>query len=195
MRRFATSVGFGVSTLAIDGTYKLNKATHVILVWGSHNFHRQFALGGFATVPSDSTKHYEWTFNAIFEYAPQLTPIELNRLHPDHGKEVWLMGDGATAISAGVRNSCEAHNKTYHRGTCWFHVTKSLKENVSKLNIRENWSQIKSDVSRLHEIPFPCSEFKRRCERLFVNKWESRHESCYAEYFNDTLGRDRIRIL
>ena len=186
MRRFATSVGFGVSTLAIDGTYKLNKESHVILVWGSHNFHQQFALGGFAIVPPESTEHYEWTFNAIFEYASQFTPIELNRLHPDHGKEVWLMGDGATAISAGARNSCEAHNKTYHRGVCWFHVTKALKENVSKLNIRENWSQIKSDVSRLHEIPFPCSEFKRRCERLFVNKWESRHESCYAEYFNDT---------
>jgi len=51
MRRFATSVGFGVSTLAIDGTYKLNKESPVILVWGSHNFHQQFALG--AIVPSE----------------------------------------------------------------------------------------------------------------------------------------------
>lgn len=94
-------------------------------------------------MPSESIEHYEWTFNAMFEYASQFTPIELNRLHPDHRKEVWLMGDGATANSTGARNSREAHNKTCHRGVCWFHVTKSLKESVSKLNIRENCSQIK----------------------------------------------------
>jgi hypothetical protein len=59
MRMFATSVGFGVSMLAIDGTYKLNKESHVVLLWGSHNFHQQFALGGFAIVLSESTEHYE----------------------------------------------------------------------------------------------------------------------------------------
>ena len=186
MRRFATGVGFGVSTLAIDGTYKLNKEKHVILVWGSHNFHQQFALGGFAIVPSESTEHYEWTFNAIFKYASKYTPTEMNRLLPDHDKHVWLMGDGAASISAGARNSCKKHKKTYNRGVCWFHVMKAVRDNAAKVSDPGNFAEIKADIWDLHGIPYPCAEFKKTCERMFVVKWESRRESCFAEYFNDT---------
>jgi len=71
---------------------------------------------------------------------------------------------------------------------CHFHMVKAAKNNVSKLNNRSNWSEIKRDLDALHNVPHPYERGFAYFLGLFYKKWTARGEVAYVEYFKTEWG-------
>jgi len=165
---------------AIDGTYKLNRANHVVLVFGTQDLNRSFHLCAFAVVPSEAQEYYEWFAQKMEEY---LAPYVPNRpaLRNTPKTRVHLIADGAPAVGNGMRAGTTQRDIVL--GMCYYHLTMNIKKYKSRLEIEINYDVIRRDLQFLHQIPYGCAKFKALAEQMWLKKLINLGEINFSNYF------------
>jgi hypothetical protein len=166
---------------AIDGTYKLNRANHVVLVFGTQDLNRSFHLCAFAVVPSEAQENYEWFARKMEEY---LAPYVPNRpaLRNTPKTRVHLIADGAPAVGNGMRAGTTQRDIVL--GMCYYHLTANIKKYKSRLeDEKANYEVIKRDLQFLHQIPYGCAKFKALAEQMWLKKLINLGEINFSNYF------------